>query len=224
MSLDHDFDGLHARTHGSARKRTARKNEAALSRAGDLAFGLPKDKAELHALIDTMFRHQEERLGEKGIHGAFGPAERQFIHRLAALQDEADPILAPYRLTLDGEVLSVMLGGLHGNGYWALISSLAPGPQRKHSPGEIALRRTIAACCAAGLQRFDLSAGDAAYKRIWADDVIDLSIILSAVNLRGLVWTAAEALRLAAKRTVKRTPALMNAAAAVRQLFRAGPA
>lgn len=224
FALDADFAALHAAKHSSERRRSARKNELRLAQAGTVGFGLPGSKQELHALIATMFRHQQARLAELGIHHLFGTAERQFIHHLAELQDETDPLLAPYHLTHDGEVLAVMLGGLHGNRYWALISSLAPGPQRKHSPGDVALRRTIAACCERGLESVDLSAGEAPYKRQWADETIELSTILRAVNLAGLAWTIAAAFHLAVKRAIKRAPALLLGWTMLRRFFLGTPA
>ena len=218
MRLQPDFAALHAAKKSAARRRTARKNENALAQSGALSFGLPKDAAETHALLDVMFRNQEQRLAELGIHGVFGDIERRFIHRLAEVQDPGRPILAPYALSQNGEVLAVMLGGVHAGVYWALISSLAPGPQRRHSPGDAALTRTIAACCERGLATFDFSPGDAEYKRLWADEVIDLSVILKAKSYKGLAWCIAMTARTMAKRLIKTTPWLHSASKAVRRM------
>ena len=220
LDLDDNFEALQSRRQSGERRRGGRKNEAGLAKLGEIGFGLPVGKPALHSLIDTMFRQQEARLAELGIHGVFGPVERQFIHRLAELQDEARPVLAPYHLTLDGEVLAVMLGGLHGNGYWALISSLAAGAARRHSPGDVALRRSIAACCDSGLDFFDFSSGDTVYKRAWADHTVDLSNIMAANNLRGLVWVSAMAFHLAVKRSIKASPSLLAAGVMLRRLLR----
>lgn len=217
LALNTDFESIHIRMRGGERRRSLRKKKSALEEQGQFHFGLADGKPALHAVLDTMFSHQEQRLAEIGVHSVFGQVERQFVHRLAEEQHEADPILAPYVLSLDGEVLAVMLGGLHGGTYWALISSLAPGPWRKFSPGDIALHHTIAACCARGLSRLDFSAGDSPYKRQWAEETIESSVILQALNLRGLVWAAAYALRLAIKRTIKRNPALLAAALFLRR-------
>lgn len=217
MRLQPDFAALHAAKKSAARRRTARKNENALAQSGTPSFGLPETAAETHALLDVMFRNQEQRLAELGIHGVFGDIERRFVHRLADIQDKDRPILAPYALSQNGEVLAVMLGGLHANVYWALISSLAPGPQRRHSPGDAALTRTIAACCERGLAMFDFSPGDADYKRLWADEVIDLSVILKARSYRGLAWCVAMTARTLGKRLIKTTPWLHAKSKTVRR-------
>lgn len=218
IALQPNFAELHARKCNGERRRASRKRENGLAKAGHVRFGITASKAELHALIDTMFNQQENRLAELGIHHVFGEPERQFIHRLADLQDEQNPILAPYHLTCDGEVLSVKLGGLHANGYWALISSLADHPHRKFSPGDIALRWTIASCCEKGLDFFDLSSGEAAYKRQWADHVIELHAAIGARTLKGLAWAAVMFSCLSFKRMVKQRPALLAASTALRRL------
>lgn len=218
LHLESDFDELDKRKRSSERRRTARKSEAALARQVDISFGLPQDLPATHVIIDTMFAQQQQRLAELGIHGVFGPAERQFIHRLADLQDPSSPLLAPYHLKCGPDVQSVMLGGIHANGYWALISSLAAGPYRRFSPGDIALRRTIAACCTRGLDFFDFSAGDTPYKRQWSDETIPLFQVIKARNLKGLAWCSAMALRVLVKRTIKQTPLLLAASQALRKL------
>ena len=218
MHLARDFEPIYAQKKSTERRRAARKHENGLAQAGPIGFGLPKGKAACRNLIDVMFKQQEVRLAELGIHGVFGEKERQFIHRLAELQDDGDPILAPYHLTCDGEVLAVMMGGLHANCYWALISSLASGPLRKHSPGDLALRRTIEACCQRGLSSFDFSAGESSYKRAWADEIITMSVVLRGRNLHGLLWAGTMALSIWAKRNVKRSPTLLSVMRAVRRI------
>lgn len=217
LALNSDFEAINRAHCGAERRRTARKHEAGLSRAGAMRFGLTETKAELHRLIDVMFAQQEKRLAELGVRDAFGPDEHRFIHRLAELQDEADPVLAPYHLSVDGAVQAVALGGLHGGRYWALISSLAAGPLRKYSPGDVTLRLTLKACCERGLTGFDLSAGAAPYKTQWADEVIPLGVILRGRSWRGFVWAGAMAARLSLKRVFKQTPMLLRASLALRR-------
>lgn len=217
MHLEPDFEAIHAAKRKGEDRRANRKKEEALAKMGGLAFGLPPSRETLHETLDTMFRHQQARLAERGVHGTFGPLERQFIHRLADLQDPENPVLAPYNLVCGGEVLAVMMGGLHGGTFWALISSLSPGAIRKYSPGDVALRRTIRACCESGLETLDFSAGDSPYKRAWADDVIQLHNSLGARTLLGLAWASSTALRITVKRQIKTSPILTELAFRLRR-------
>jgi CelD/BcsL family acetyltransferase involved in cellulose biosynthesis len=120
------------------------------------------------------------------------------------------PVLLPYYMMADGELEAVALGGHHGGGYWALISSLGSPRLRRFSPGDALLRRTIEACCARGLKFFDFSSGSFDYKLAWADQSISLHHAVRGITWRGYVWALARTLALSAKRAIKRTPLLWN--------------
>lgn len=224
LQLCRGFEELHARKRDGEDRRSARRKLRMLEDKGTVEFGLPTTPADLHLTLDTMFRHQELRLAERGVHGVFGPHERQFVHRLAELQNPDRPILAPYTLKLNGEVLAVLLGGVHHSGYWALISSLAPGDHRKLSPGDLALRKTIEACCGQGLGWIDFSSGDSQYKQSWADNVVELRSIIGGRTMKGLAFAAALAAHETVKRAVKRSPAMMAAIGRLRTALRGRPA
>ena len=220
LRLSPDFASLYGRKRDGDTRRTGRKKEKALSRLGTVEFGLPQGREETRAVIETMFAQQQGRLAEHGIHNVFGPAERAFIHRIAELQDESRPALAPYTLKLNGSVLAVYLGGLYKDTFWALISSLAAGPERKYSPGDIALRLSIERCCAAGLSTYDFSAGSSRYKLSWSDDIIQLHDIIEGTTLAGAAYVAWLRGRSAAKRYIKESDTLLRAASGLRRLLR----
>lgn len=220
MVLAPDFVPFYAAKRSGEDRRAARKKEKALAQIGTVEFGLPSGKPALHATLDTMFRQQESRLAERGVHGVFGPVERAFIHRLADLQDESTPVLLPYELKLNGEPLAILLGGRFCGTYWALISSLAATNLRRMSPGDLALRRTVEACCQTGLSHIDFSSGDSRYKQSWADDVIDLHALLAGRTFKGLAYAGIRAAGLILKRSIKDSPALLALANALRRKLR----
>ena len=217
MTLEPDYEILLAKKRSKETRRYYRKKERAFAAQGNLSFGLPANREETHATLATMFKQQEKRLGESGVHGVFGPVERNFIHRLADLQDEANPIFLPYRLQFEGKTLAVLLGGVHGNTFWAMISSLAETELRKYSPGDLTLRRTIEANCKQGLAGFDFAAGDSAYKLHWANDIAPFHELLSAVSLRGLPWVCLTGGTTVVKRLIKQSPTIRNTAMALRK-------
>lgn len=217
LSLGARFNALHARKRSAETRRGNRKRDAKLAAWGELSFGLPSTRAETHALLDVMFEQQQSRLEEAGILRRFSDSERRFIHRLAGLAGDAGPALLPYRLKIGDEIAAVMLGGYHGNIYWALISALANAPYRRHSPGDAALRRLIEACCERGLAAIDFGTGDASYKDHWADRTVDLHASVRAVTARGYAWALMAIGAGAAKRAIKTTPALWAAATFLRR-------
>ena len=219
MELMTDYGALLVQKRSKETRRYYRKKERALSALGSLSFELPATREATHEALRTMFEQQEKRLGERGIHGVFGPVEREFIHRLADLQDQDNPVLLPYMLKFDGQVLAVLLGGTCGNAFWAMISSLAETDLRKYSPGDLALRRTIEASCKQGLTHFDFAAGDTPYKLPWADAVTPLHIALFALNARALPWVLLTGVAIAARRLIKQSPAARNAAMNLRKFL-----
>lgn len=208
LKLEGDFDAVYARKRSGETRRGNRKRDARLFKAAKIEVGMPRDREHAHRLIEEMFAQQRSRLAESGIHGVFNDHERQFVHRLIDLPDSLQPVLLPYYMTADDELEAVALGGLHGGGFWALISSLGSPRLRRYSPGDALLRRTIEVCCGMGLKFFDFSSGSFDYKLAWADEEIPLHHAVRGLTWRGYAWALARCARLTAKRLVKRTPFL----------------
>lgn len=219
MALNANYDSLLSRKRSKETRRYYRKKERALITLGQLSFDPPATKMETHETLRIMFEQQEKRLGEHGIHGVFGAIERDFIYRLADLQDQANPVFLPYALKFNDKILAVMLGGVHANAFWAMISSLAETQLRKYSPGDLALRRSIEASCKRGLAHFDFAAGDTPYKMHWADTVTPLHMLLSALNARALPWVWLTCAAIIARRLIKQSPGLRNTAMKLRKIL-----
>jgi CelD/BcsL family acetyltransferase involved in cellulose biosynthesis len=219
MRLPRDFEALYQAKRSPETRRGNRKRDAKLGKEGKVEFVLPCTRAETHARLDEMFAHQAARLAESGIRDVFPASARAFIHRLVDLPDRMQPILLPYHLTIDGRMEAMMLGGHHGNGYWALISSLAASSARRHSPGDAALRKTIEACCLRGLSFFDFSSGNTAYKLHWADEAVVMHHAVRGVTLKGYLWALARVANIAAKRSIKQSPMLWSLASGARRLI-----
>jgi CelD/BcsL family acetyltransferase involved in cellulose biosynthesis len=217
VRLEHSYEAFLAKKRSSDSLRSIRKRDAKLIEAGLVAFDLPLCQHEQRATLAVMFDQQAERLEEFGIHDAYAPIERDFIADLTSTVEGDEPFLRPYRLQLDGKILSVMLGAWYNQTYWALISSLVEGELRRYSPGDFALRSMLKALCEGGAQRLDFSTGDTAYKHHWSDDIIGLSFILRASTLKGLVLAILLLVREKTKRLAKQTPWLHKLLFGLRQ-------
>ena len=89
-----------------------------------------------------------------------------------------------------------------------MITSLADGPWRKHSPGDYTLRRVIADQCQDGLAWFDFAAGASDYKLAWVDTKIDLFLALSASSIKGFALCMVLMAKHGLKRIVKENAVL----------------
>jgi CelD/BcsL family acetyltransferase involved in cellulose biosynthesis len=217
LALSGDYEQIYARKRSGETRRGNRRRDAKLMKAARIEFGLAHERSHMHQLVEDMFEQQRSRLAESGIHGVFNAHEREFVHRLIDLPDAMQPTLLPYYMLADGELEAVALGGHHGGGYWALISSLGSPRLRRYSPGDALLRRTIEACCARGLKFFDFSSGSFDYKLAWADQSVRLYYAVRGLTWRGYAWVLARSLALAAKRLIKRTPLLWNTLSTTRR-------
>ena len=121
---------------------------------------------------------------------------------------DGESTLLAYHLHLDRQMVAMKLGGLYGNIYWGLISSLDSRVAPHLSPGDAALRRLIAACCERRFATLDLASGDASYKSQWADTVIPLHSCIRGLTLPGYLWACGAFAQTIAKRTIKRSPRL----------------
>ncbi len=208
MALQTNYQALLEQKRSTESRRSIRKRDAKLLAAGRLVFDLPVSLEERKATVETMLAHQKMRLAEAGVHNVFNEAEQKFIIDLTHSQTVEGPFLRPYRLMLEGNIVAVMLGAYWHGTYWALISSLAPGDIRKHSPGDYALRSMIKHLCEDDTRVLDFSAGDTAYKGHWSDQQIPLYFIVRASSLVGLVAAAIMVVREKCKRVAKQTPLL----------------
>ncbi len=210
MNLPQDYQALLEQKRSTESRRSIRKRDKKLQAAGKLVFDLPATQSERNTTIVTMLAQQKARLAEIGVHNVFSELEQKFIIDLAQAQSPEGQFLRPYRLMLDGEIVAVMLGAYQYGTYWALISSLAAGEVRKHSPGDYALRAMIKALCEDGSHTLDFSAGDTAYKEHWSDREIPLYFILRASSYKGLAVAVAMLVREKLKRVAKQTRFLNN--------------
>lgn len=208
MDLQPDYQALLEQKRSFESRRSMRKRDAKLQSSGRLCFDLPTTIAERELTIKTMLIQQKARLAEGGVHGVFDELEQNFIADLIHSKTAEGPLLRPYRLMLDGKILAVMLGAYRHGTYWALISSLAEGDVRKHSPGDYALRAMIQSLCEDSTVQLDFSAGDTAYKSHWSDRRVPMYFIVRATTLRGLPIAGFLLMREKLKRLAKTTPFL----------------
>jgi CelD/BcsL family acetyltransferase involved in cellulose biosynthesis len=219
MALKRDFETLMLEKRSAETLRSTRKRDKRLSDLGDLKFGIPTDAPERKAILERMFTDHERRLAETGVRGVYGATERGFLSGLADPEQHGAAALVPYVLRLNGEPICVLLGGRSCNVFWAMITSLSDGPWRKHSPGDYTLRHVIAAQCADGILWFDFAAGDSEYKLAWAEQRIELYLVLRASTAKGMAWALALFFKHALKRLLKENAALRDSAFYLRKLM-----
>jgi CelD/BcsL family acetyltransferase involved in cellulose biosynthesis len=217
LHLAADYETLYAAKRSSSTRRSARKRDKRLEQDGLVEFCHPTTPREIAAALATLFSQKIPHMESIGVGDVYGPAFPDFLVALAPPAGDEPSPLDIRCLTCGGETIATVLGAVGKGRYYGLILSMTDGPLRRHSPGELALRRTIEACCAMGLGEFDLSQGEAAYKAAWADDQLAQFDTLIAYTAKGHAYAAVARLTLTAKRHIKQSPRLLAAANALRK-------
>jgi CelD/BcsL family acetyltransferase involved in cellulose biosynthesis len=218
MALHGNLETLLGEKRGAETLRSMRKRDKRLADMGELKFGVPANAGERNAVLERMFTDHQQRLAETGVRGVYGPVERNFLSGLTDVAQFGPLALKPYTLRLNDDPVCVLLGGRACNVFWAMITSLADGPWRKHSPGDYTLRQVVDAQCKDGLPWFDFAVGDSDYKLAWADTKIDMYLIVQSSSLKGLALATGLALKHMIKRLFKSNAVLRDWVFSLRKL------
>ena len=215
-----DFDALlRARTNSATRKKM-RKKVNALTSFGDVNFAQPRDSEDVRRVLDAFFKQKSARMRVIGVTDAFAPPSvRRFIEAAATERlPNGEPVIELYALSL-GDIVVATYGGIIGGGrFCAMFNSIIQDRYAAESPGEQLLARLVRRCCERGLNSFDLGIGEANYKTMFCNDAEPLFDSHLPLSTGGRLLGTLSAGMGAAKRSMKRHPALWSMVRATRRL------
>ena len=111
-----------------------------------------------------------------------------------------------YALACGGKIVATFAGGLHRGRLHGMVTSFDMSPEiAACSPGDLLMQRLFADGCTRGIRVLDLGVGEARYKSTYCDSIEPLFDTLLAVSLKGRLYAAGEAVRLALKRRIKQS-------------------
>jgi CelD/BcsL family acetyltransferase involved in cellulose biosynthesis len=169
LNLNSDYDSLFTKKRSASSRTTIRNRDKRLAQLGDMKFSALAGDADAHAALDELLEDQAARLAENGIASPVNAKYRELMHRWL---DPDIKLLQVTRLSIDGKSVASLLLTQHGESMVFLMVSLARGPGRKFSPGDLALRKTIEFAINQGYKHFDFSLGALSYKAPWTDTVV----------------------------------------------------
>lgn len=200
-------------------RKKLRKKEARLADLGPVTLVSNNDPDTAQAILDTFLAEKIARFREQHSVEAYfaDPATRAFFERLSISRDGGMPWLEFYALKADEHIIATYAGAAHRGHFSCMVNSFDDDPEiAKSSPGELLLMRLIALQCDRGLAGFDLGIGEARYKTTFCDRTVPLFDIIFPIGVVGRVYGTYAALRLKAKRMVKRNPKLLALARRLR--------
>jgi CelD/BcsL family acetyltransferase involved in cellulose biosynthesis len=214
-----DFDALQEARISGNKRRKLRNRERQLNKLGPLHLRRPQSAEDARAMLAVFHEQKAQHMREIGVDNVFTkPGVADFIEEAACANFENGPALEIYALSVGDRIVATSAGvPAHGR-FSNMFNSIARDETAQGSPGASLLIRLVQDLCGRGLHTFDLGVGDAQYKDLFCPDeevLFDSFLPLSPV---GRMFAAATRAAYAAKRTIKKTPALWSAVQAARSL------
>ena len=197
LNLNSNFEALQSSKRTPKSLSKIKRRDVRLRELGDLVFEYIVDPATARLAINESIDHKNRQLRENGVANIFSTEDRQFYTDVFANN------LAVFKLTLDGETLSTMIGAKFNGCFHLMIASLGSQKAQNLSPGDYLLRKTIAYYCGVNIHTYDFGSGEQAYKLHWADSEIQLFNFIAARSLRGLLLASAWRFSESLKRYIK---------------------
>ena len=201
---------LKARTSTEARKKLNAKWRKLAAR-GEVRVVTPREIPDAAPLIAAFQTQKTARFTAMGIAGVFGTQAEAGFMALASRPDAQTGARAMewHALACGDQIVATFAGGVHRGRMHGMVTSFDMTREIAIcSPGDLLTQKLFAAACERGLTIMDLGIGEANYKNSCCDMAEPLFDCLVPASLKGRVFAAAEAARLALKRWIKQTPAL----------------
>jgi CelD/BcsL family acetyltransferase involved in cellulose biosynthesis len=215
-----DFEALFRACTNAATRKKMRKKERTLAGYGAVRFERANGAHDVRRALDVFFKQKRARMRMLGAPDVFAsPDVRRFIEAAATAETSGgQPPIELYTLSVNDIVVATMGGIVGGGRFCAMFNSIARGHFASESPGEQLIVHLVRACCARGLETFDLGIGEAHYKTMFCGDVEPLFDTYLPLSAAGRVLAAVFAFTASIKRAIKQQPALWSLSIAARRL------
>jgi CelD/BcsL family acetyltransferase involved in cellulose biosynthesis len=217
LNLSSDYDTLFTQKRSASSRTTIRNRDKRLAQLGDMKFAALSGDEDAHAALDELLEDQAARLAENGISSPVDETYRKLMHRWL---DPDIALLQVTRLSIDGKSVASLLLTQHSDTMVFLMVSLARGPSRKFSPGDLALRKTIEFAINQGYKQFDFSLGALSYKAPWTDVVVHHHHASRVLRASGIPMAGLTLAKHGFRKWFKSTPVIWDNFEKVRRMLR----
>jgi CelD/BcsL family acetyltransferase involved in cellulose biosynthesis len=226
MAINGPWEKFYHEKRSSATRRHDRSKRKRLAESGEVSFVTAAEPCDFRKTFDAMFAQKSAQFAARGVPNFLDrPGVREFYRALAADRSFAD-VLHVARLQVGDTIAATNLGMVFRGRYYHVVASYDGGPIARFGPGTAHLHELIGYALERGCNEFDFTVGDEAYKRDWCAGEIRLYDYRAAATPLGWVVAHLSVAAARAKRAIKQTPSLWQAATRARQLsarFRGAP-
>lgn len=210
LTLGKDWTNFYESLSSASTRKTLRKKERALAKDGPLNIRRVSGRDAIYEHAQLLLTWKHEQVSAAGGRNHFAdPVHREILARYAA----EHPARARIYAMMQGEERIALAYLIENSGCPILYQmAYAPGPSARQSPGRLLLNGILEEAVSEGRDVLDFAVGDDVYKQDICDRRMPLTTSLSAISAAGTLLVAKERLALAAKGTIKASPALLGVA------------
>jgi CelD/BcsL family acetyltransferase involved in cellulose biosynthesis len=216
MTLGGDWESFYRAKRSSATRRRDRAKRRHMSEYGDVRFANATDAQSAQATLEILMEQKSHSLARRGIADIFAPPGHREFYLELATNPKLRHLVHISRVDIGTTCAAANLGIVFDGCYYHVLASYVDGEVAHYGPGALHLRELMAHAIKLGLQRFDFTIGDEAYKLEWSDSVLKLYDYSATKTWRGLPARWLSSARRRVKRLIKQTPALWTLASRAR--------
>jgi len=186
-----EWSSYYASKRGKRTRHNDRRKRRKLESEGKLSFLVAADNDDIDRLLSVLITQKQayaKALDERCL--VTQPGYRPFLQRLAERGVKDGSILL-CGLDLDGEILAAQWGAVYKKRLYSIVSSYSQAKHGKLSPGDMLLHDMMRWCYDNGVEVFDFTYGDEAYKEPWCEHRVTLYRTAIPLTARGAVYVYA---------------------------------
>jgi len=174
-------------------------------------------------VMAALFEQKTQTLSEHGAAGFFASDAVKAFYTALARQPYPNGVSHVAALECNGEIVATNWGLVRGNRYYYVMHSFTDGAAARFSPGRHLMLHLMEWCTGHGVEVFDFTIGDEAFKDQWCESNAPLYDSVAALSLFGLPGALVLRSGKPIKRMVKASPVMHAVAQRVRRHLSSGP-
>ncbi|MEQ1529502.1 MAG: GNAT family N-acetyltransferase [Methylococcales bacterium] len=195
--------------------KSTRRSLRRIEDHGKVDFVIANQTEQIQALLATMIAQKSRSYQELGVANLFaGPGVTEFFQKMTLAY--IGQLIQLSALTLNDRVLACHWGLVYKKRFYYLYPTYERDDLSKYSPGTLLLWQLFAWCMEQGIEVYDFTIGDEAYKDKWCSEQLQLYDFYQAVTVKGYLYLWPLTVLKKLKRSIKHQPTLWKTAQALR--------
>ncbi|MGK0437181.1 MAG: CelD/BcsL family acetyltransferase involved in cellulose biosynthesis [Paracoccaceae bacterium] len=199
LTLDAPWQELYQHKVSKRIRADSRRQLKRLNEVGELKFEVEVTAERASQIIDKMIEQKRSRYKNMGVYDLFDEVGYQQFFTSLHQHWQAPGKVHISAFSVNDTIIATHWGLVDQARFYYLMPSYEAGDWAKFSAGRLLLEEMIQWSIDNGLQEFDFSFGDEAYKKSWCDVSTPLFLSVQANSILGksayLAWSLSEKLK-----------------------------